>query len=74
MRGHLSSGTVGVVAGAYRAEEMVQGCLAHGESQRAISVVQIKPVIRAPQVGRYRHLNGFMPSSGNLEEDLALTL
>ena len=73
MGGHLPASAVRIVAGPDCAEQVVQGDLPDRQRKRSISVIHVKPIVPAPQVGGHRHLHRFVPSTGDLEEALVLT-
>ena len=74
MAGHLAPARVGVYCGANRTvEHLVRGHPQH-QTERAITVVRVKPVVR-----RAEHQSGgdedrFVSGPGNLEKDLVLPL
>jgi hypothetical protein len=72
--GHLAATGVRIGGGADRREEHLLAGHAELQTQRAVAIVEVEPVIRRPQdKARGRH-DRFVPRARDLKKDLVLAL
>src|SRR5947209_16166442 len=74
VRGHLAAAGVGVVGGSDRLEELFIGSHADSQTERAIAIVRVEPVVGGLQGEARGSQEGFVSSAGDLEVDFLLAL
>ncbi len=74
MRGHLPATGAGIVSRAHGVQEHFVRSGTQRETERAVPIVRIEPVVTRLQGKSRGHAHRFMPRAGDLEEDLLLTL
>src|SRR6202165_5893657 len=74
VRGHLAAAGTGIVGRADSAEQHFVGSGAQGETQGAVAVIRIEPVVGWLQRKSRSDAHGFVAGAGDLEENLLLPL
>ncbi len=74
VRRHLPAAGTGIVRRAYRLQKLVVRSQSQRQTQRAVTIVGIEPVITWLHGQGSRYDQGFMSGARNLEEDLLLVL
>ena len=74
VRWHLPAARVGILGGADRREEHLRRGHAETETERAIAIVGIEPVVGGAEGFARSHQDSFVPGARDLEEDLVLAL
>ena len=69
---HLPAAGTGIVTRAHGLQQHVVGGRAQRQAERPVAVIRIKPVVAGLQGQGRGHAHGFMPGTGDLEEDLLL--
>src|ERR1700722_11063838 len=70
VRGHLASAGTGIVGRAYRAQQHFIRSRAQCQTQRAVAIVRIKPVVSGLQSESGRDAKSFMAGARNLKKNL----
>ena len=71
---HLPAARVGIVGGADGGQELLRGRHAEAETERAIAVVGVEPVVGGAEDPRGGHQDALVAGARDLEEDLVLPL
>src|SRR5579864_9288459 len=74
VRRHLPATGTGIIGRAHGLEQHLVGSSPQGKHQRPVTVIRIEPVVRWPEAEGGSDADRFMPSPGNLKENLLLPL
>ena len=74
VRRHLPATGIRIVGRSDCGEQLFRGGHAEAEAEGAIAIVEVEPVVTGAEEFRRGRGDGFVTGTGNLEEDLLLTL
>ena len=72
VRRHLAPARVGIILGADGGQQHLERCHAERQTQRAISIVGIEPVVAGAQMEPGRRQDAFVAGATDLKKDQAL--